>query len=114
MKIIILIAYAFFIGFMSLRQFDGPGIEHADKVMHFGAYGLFTILGGFASKNTKTFFFLCLAIILYGGMLEWAQSHVADRHMSLYDFFANSVGVLIGAIVVQSVKNRRPVRASGR
>ena len=103
-----------FIGFMSLRQIEEPGIEHVDKVMHFGAYGLFAVLGFFASKNTKTFFFVCLAIILYGGFLEWAQPRVADRHMSLYDFIANSGGVLVGALAVHWIKNWRLVRASGR
>lgn len=111
MKIIALITYALFIGFMSLRQSEGPGIEHLDKVLHFGAYGLFAVLGFIASKDKKTFLFVCSAIILYGGFLEWAQFYLVDRDMSLYDFTANSAGVLIGAIVVHLVKNRAQTRA---
>ena len=114
MKVLVFLGYALFIGFMSLRQSEGPGIEHLDKVMHFGAYGVFAVLGFFTSKNTKTFFFVCIAIILYGGFLEWAQSYVVDRQMSLYDFVANSAGVLVGATMVQLIKNRRIVRAPGR
>ena len=106
MKIIVLIAYAFFIGFMSLRQIEGPSIEHVDKVFHFGAYGLFAILGFIASKDTKTFFFVCLAIILYGGLLEWAQFYVVERDMSVFDFAANTVGVLVGALIAHLVRNR--------
>lgn len=112
MKIIVVITYAAFIGFMSLRQAEGPGIEHLDKGLHFAAYGLFAVLGFIASKDTKTFLFVCLAIILYGGLLEWAQFYLADRDMSVYDFVANSIGVLIGALVVHLVKNRGRIQSA--
>ena len=105
MKISLLVIYALFIGFMSLRQGDGPDVEHADKVMHFAAYGLFAVLGFIASKTKKVFFNMCVAIIAYGGLLEVAQFYTVGREMSVYDFIANSLGVLAGAWAATMAKS---------
>ncbi len=97
--------YAILVGYLSLRTTAGPGIEHVDKVMHFGVYGLFAVLGFTAVRSARAFFWICLAIIAYGGLLEVAQFYAADRVMSLYDFTANTFGVLTGAAVAIMVKN---------
>jgi VanZ family protein len=42
--------------------------------------------------------------IAYGGLLEVAQSYMPGRVMSGYDFMANTLGVVLGAVVVSRRK----------
>ena len=54
--------------------------------------------------RTKSYYlYVCLGIIAYGGLMELAQSYTPGRMMSGYDFLANTLGVVLGAIIV----NRR-------
>lgn len=111
MKTGLLVAYAVLVGLISLRPGEGPGIEHADKVSHFVVYGFFAVLGFMAAKNTRMFYIICVAIIVYGGLLEVAQYYVISREMSLLDFIANTLGVLVGIAVVTLATNWSQKRA---
>lgn len=76
-----------------------PDIEHVDKLYHFILYGIFTLLA-FRISKTKTFFYIiCIGIVAYSGLMEIGQSFVPNRSMSLYDFLANSIGVILMSII---------------
>ncbi|MGV6806759.1 MAG: VanZ family protein [bacterium] len=72
----------------------------SDKLLHFAAYALFTVVGYFASASRQQFVAVAVGIILYGGLLELLQGMTGYRHLSLGDFFANSAGAVIAAFLL--------------
>ncbi len=101
MNLVIFIIYTCFITYSSLSQMSSvtPDIEHGDKLYHFIAYGIFTLLA-FRISKTKTFFYIiCIGIVAYSGLMEIGQSLVPDRSMSLYDLIANSIGIILMSII---------------
>ncbi len=72
---------------------------HIDKIGHFIAYAGMAVLAmlNFDSKVPRM-----TAIgfgILLGGILEWGQSFVPGREMSLIDEIANTLGLLAGIFI---------------
>lgn len=91
--------YAVLVLWASLRTGGGPQpIEHFDKVMHFTFYGMFTIIAAGCTRNKKTFIQLCIFIAGYGALMEFFQSFVPSRFMSLADIIANTSGVAVVAL----------------
>jgi len=76
-------------------------MEGWDKLLHFLTYGLFAILGFGISGSHRAYLFVCLAIVVYSGLIEVRQSFIPGRFMSGYDLLANALGVIIGAITVR-------------
>lgn len=70
-----------------------------DKVGHFIAYTVFSlnVCLVFPVFN-KRLFFVLLAIVIYGIVIEILQGYVG-RTCSFYDFLANTSGVLIGFVL---------------
>ncbi|MFT7374401.1 MAG: VanZ family protein [Oleiphilaceae bacterium] len=88
--------YALLILWASLRTGGGPQpIEHFDKVMHFAFYGLFTAIAAGCTTKRKTFIKLSIFIAFYGVLMEFFQSFVPSRFMSLADIVANTSGIII-------------------
>lgn len=100
MSTVVFILYAGIVAFASLRPGIDGGIEHLDKVTHLLVYYIFAVLGYRALKARSYYLYVCLGIIAYGGLLEVVQSYIPGRIMSGYDFMANTLGVLLGALVV--------------
>ncbi len=95
--------------FLSLKPGFGPSEEYnLDKIVHCGVYASLAFMCFLFTKNKKLLFILCLLLIGMGGMVEYLQSFVPERNASMGDFFANSIGVLIGAScgrIVQIFRN---------
>lgn len=100
MNMIVFAAYAGLVAFVSLQPSTGPSIEPWDKVQHLVVYFLFAVLGYRVTRERRGFLLLCLAIVVYSGLLEIAQSFTASRHMSAFDLLANTLGVALGAVVM--------------
>ena len=100
MNSLVFILYAGIVTFASLRPGIGGGIEHMDKLTHLLAYYIFAVLGYRILKARGYYLYVCLGIIAYGGLMEVAQSYMPGRDMSGYDFLANTLGVVLGAVVV--------------
>lgn len=67
-----------------------------DKVGHFIAYTVFSLNACLVFPVfNKRLFFVLLAIVIYGIVIEILQGYVG-RTCSFYDFLANTSGVLIG------------------
>lgn len=100
MNRIVFAAYAAFVGFMSLQPSTGPSIAPWDKLQHFAVYFAFALLGYRLIRSPRGFLLVCLGIIAYSGLLEFAQSFTATRTMSAYDLVANALGVALGAALM--------------
>ena len=103
MNVLAFVIYTTFVTYISLRPVDSTSIEPWDKVGHIVIYSLFAVLGSGVIHNRSQYAALCAAIVVYGALIEWAQSFLPGRVMSFYDFLANVVGVVLGAIVAKWV-----------
>jgi len=97
----IVLIYALLVGYASLSPASGISVGDWDKLAHFLTYGLFAVLACSVVKSNKAHLYVCLAIVLYSGLIEVGQSFVPGRFMSGYDLLANALGVIIGAIIVR-------------
>jgi VanZ family protein len=99
--------YALLVVWASLRTGGGPQpIEHFDKVMHFTFYGLFTVIAAGCTTQKKTF------IACYGALMEFFQSFVPSRFMSIADMVANTSGVVIVLFCVLKLRLKEPMHTA--
>lgn len=81
------------------QLFSGSGILHLDKVGHFVAYAGLGILIGLTFVEWNGRFVAAVGIIGLGFLLEWGQSFVPGRDMSLADGLMNTAGILVGIYI---------------
>jgi VanZ family protein len=82
----------------------GLNIKSGDKYLHFTAYFCLSLLWYFALKDRigkKVFkFFVPLALIVYGIILEGLQSGLTTyRTGDIYDAMANTAGVIVALLL---------------
>lgn len=93
--VVILVAIAY----LSLTPSTTVSVGN-DKVGHFIAYGaLMFNLGLLTIDQKRKFLLAILAALCYGALMEWGQSFVPNRSVSLYDMFANAGGVALGSLL---------------
>jgi VanZ family protein len=68
------------------------------NVGHFLAYTGMAVLALLSFRSKTARFVALLAAVVLGGLLEWGQSFVPERNMSLIDETANTLGVLSGTL----------------
>ena len=102
MYIFLFIAYGCLVTLLSLVSLPllpevavGLNIPHIDKFIHFVVYFIFTLFGHKLAKSEQVFLYLCMGIVVFGGLMEVAQSFTPIRMMSGADFLANMLGVLL-------------------
>ena len=100
MNLILFSGYAFLIGYLSLQPSGAPGPGVWDKGAHFAAYAVFAVLAHGVCRRHPWFAWLCVGIVIYGGLLEYGQSFAPRRTMSVADFIANTLGVVVGGWLV--------------
>ena len=86
----------------------GLGIKSGDKYLHFIAYFGLSTLWYFALRDRiqkKLFnFFVPLALIFYGIILELLQSGITTyRTGDIYDALANTAGVIVGLVLFKRI-----------
>jgi len=89
---LVLVAYALLVAVLSLRPADSTEIGSWDKLLHLVTYAIFAVLALRATGTSRGFVVACLGVMVYGGLLEVAQSYVPGRVMSGYDLLANGRG----------------------
>jgi len=109
---ILFISYAVLVAFLSLQPGDGSLIGPYDKVAHFVTYGIFAVLAHCMHLSARHYVYVCIGVVAFSGLLEVAQSFVPGREMSALDLFANTSGVLLGALL--SNKLFHGVRVQGK
>ncbi|MGR2767750.1 VanZ family protein [Photobacterium ganghwense] len=95
--------------FADLQQY---GILFLDKILHLIAYGGLTFLFLCTSQLRRYPRATCLALILYGSLLELTQGLLPlGREFSLFDALANVLGVLIiGSAFIYRQKKQKARR----
>lgn len=86
----------------------GLGIKSGDKYLHFIAYFGLSTIWYFALKDKiqkRLFnFFVPLALIFYGIILEGLQSGITTyRTGDVYDALANAIGVIVGLVFFKRI-----------
>ena len=85
-----------------------PPFPHYDKVMHFGAFGLLSVLFAFPYffikyKKIEHIMMVIIVPIIYGAIIEIVQIFAANRKADIYDWIADLTGVIIAFIVISIV-----------
>ena len=99
------------IGYKSLEpiQIVVEGFDHADLVLHFLAY--FVLTAWFQQLHTRqSLLLIAIAITLYSGALEIAQSYVPVRKTNWSDFLTNLSGILL-ATFLSNTSFRRTLKS---
>ncbi|MFN7966431.1 MAG: VanZ family protein [Acidobacteriota bacterium] len=84
-----------------------------DKLLHFAAYFALTGTWGWAlapwfAAGPRALISATLAA-LYGASDEWHQTFIPERDGSIFDWYADVCGALLGAIVIWRFGNSAPV-----
>ena len=88
------------------------GVRHGDKVLHFTAYFLLVLLGGRwlrARRGTphgRTLVRWGAVYTAYAVLDEWLQQFVG-RSMTLGDFLADAVGIVLGTLLLMYAPDRK-------
>ncbi|MGB7786968.1 MAG: VanZ family protein [Salinimicrobium sp.] len=110
------LAYTLLVLYLSLINLADTPIKDlgvSDKVMHCGAYfGLGLLWSFFAIFNYKNDRFfakilvVCFASIAFGIFIEVLQKALTSyRQLDLFDVVANTIGVVLAALLVWSLKD---------
>lgn len=85
------------------RRFFGD-VVYTDKIQHFLSYGALGAAAALARiRLAGRGSFVALALALYGGALEGAQSFVATRQTDFFDALANGAGAGTGYVVAAAL-----------
>ena len=84
----------------------GYSIKNLDKIAHFFAFFLLSILLLFAYKFSKPFFTTALVMALFGLAIEVMHFYMPYRVFSLYDFAADVLGILAAFIAYRHAYTR--------
>jgi VanZ family protein len=76
-----------------------------DKAQHAAGFALLALLGGTAHRDQRPR--VLTGLLLYGGLIEVAQSATGWRHGDLLDLLADGVGVLAGMLALKALDRLR-------
>ena len=83
-----------------------------DKALHFGIYLLLGVLltREFAEVTTRwrAAALAIVAAVVFGAADEWHQQFIPGRSTELADWYADSIGATIGAIMIAASRRRVP------
>ncbi len=94
----VLLIYVLLVILASLLPSGGISVGNSDKVGHFFAYAGMAILALLSFEGKSARLAALLGAVGLGTLLEWGQSFVPGRDMSLADGITNALGVLVGAL----------------
>ena len=94
----VFVAYVLIVVFVSLLPSGGISLWHIDKIGHYLAYAGMAILAFLTFKSRVGQVGALIFAVGLGAVLEWAQSFVPGRDMSVADGMANTLGVISGAV----------------
>ena len=82
---------------------SGVEVHVNDKIGHFLAYGVWMInLGLLFNKNH--YWKIIVSILVFSCTMEFFQSFIPGREVSIYDLLANTIGALIGTGILLLTK----------
>ena len=87
---------------LALKPMQAMGdITHVDKALHFSAYLVLAGLAFLFAQRYKPFLGWCVALAVYGAVIECIQSFMPGRFMSFADFIANISGIAVTILLVK-------------
>ena len=95
---LVLLFYVLLVILVSLMPSSGVSLWHIDKIGHFFAYGGMATLALLSFDVSSTRIACLLGAVGLGALLEWGQSFIPGRDVSLVDGIVNALGVLMGAL----------------
>ena len=117
---LVALGYSVALGAVSLITLDIPNVQisFADKIFHFLAYSLFTVLWylaffyTFSFKKRKSIIYAAVLAILFGIVIEVLQDTITtSRALDVYDALANTFGALVTTMII-GIKNSLYVKNS--
>lgn len=100
---------------ITLRNLPNIGVSHGDKIFHFLAYCVFTLLWfytfvlKFEWPKKKAILVAVSGAVLYGILIEVLQGSVTiSRSFDYYDALANSLGAIITSLILMAKNRIRP------
>jgi VanZ family protein len=100
---VVFFLYTLLVGFVSLKPPGPVSPGSYDKLAHFAVYGFFAYLAYRLHLAGRGYLYACVGIVLYSGLLEFGQSFVPGRQMSSLDLLANTLGVILGALLCRKL-----------
>lgn len=94
----VLLIYVLLVILVSLVPSSGFSFWHLDKIGHLFAYGGMAILAQLSFDGSSSRHPALLGSVALGALLEYGQSFVPGRDMSLTDGIVNALGVFLGAL----------------
>lgn len=95
------------VSLITLKDLPEVQISFADKIFHFLAYSLFTVLWyvaffyAFSFKKSKAILYAVSLAMLFGTVIEVLQDTMTtSRALDVYDALANTLGALVAAIII--------------
>ncbi|MDW3094409.1 MAG: VanZ family protein [Gammaproteobacteria bacterium] len=82
-----------------------------DKLIHCISYFLLIMMFDFSWESSKQLLIKSVLILVYSGLIEYAQGFVPGRDTSLADIAANAIGVLLFIICVPVLKRTNVYQA---
>ena len=81
-------------------------VGHFDKAVHFLSYLYLSMSFWIGFKQARPIWLICACLILFGVLIEFLQSFVPGRLMSIMDAVANGLGVCFGYACFYYIKKR--------
>lgn len=84
-----------------------------DKMVHFTMYAVVAVLVGraFAAPlSGRVFLRLLIGLSAFGAIDEWHQAFIPGRSTSIHDWIADTLGVLVGLLLVRHYSRITPPR----
>ena len=97
--LVMYVFYVLVVILVSLLPSTGVSFWHVDKIGHLIAYAGMAVLALLTFKSGISRACALFFAVALGAALEWGQSFVAGRDMSLIDGIANTLGVIAGAVL---------------
>jgi len=118
---VLTILWAIFIAFATLTpgesmpEVDFWDFANADKLAHFGVFAIlsFLMVKGFSKQalflrlKSNAMILTLLTTVLYGGLIEYAQSFIPGRSIEFNDMLANGLGSMLGVITYFFLKKNK-------
>ncbi len=93
---------------IKLNNLPNLGVSYIDKICHFIAYCLLTLLWyntyviTIRLKKTKAIFYTITTCVVFGIIIEVLQETITTtRTLDVYDIVANVLGVLLAVIIIR-------------
>ena len=94
------------------RDLPKAPFDEFDKLVHLVIYAMLSglILLGFLKNQKTTTLYCWISIVFasaYGGIVELLQQYIfINRYGDWYDFLANTLGAILGIVIMKIVRKR--------